>query len=153
MGRPVRYDGQSVSDLGATLAEMLPRARLVTLCPEMAGGLPTPRPPAEITPEHDGGDVLARRAKVVTAAGDDVSHAFLTGAQAALDLAQSQSCTFALLKESSPSCGVSLLHAGHFDGTKRAASGVTATLLRRAGLAVYTEHQIADLARAVKTAL
>ncbi|HHL21981.1 MAG TPA: DUF523 domain-containing protein [Aliiroseovarius sp.] len=152
LGKPVRYDGQSVTDLRALLAKYLPGVTLIALCPEVAGGLPTPRPAAEIAPGQSGSDVLDGKAAVRTKSGDDVSAAFVSGAQAARDLALARSCTFALLKESSPSCGVSRLHSGRFDGHKRAGHGVTAAALQRAGLSVFCEHQIAALVQAVRAA-
>lgn len=67
---------------------------LIPICPEVYGGLPTPRPPAE----RVGGRVL-------TESGADVTAQYQRGAAAALQLAQLYGCEAAILKANSPSCG------------------------------------------------
>lgn len=92
--------------------------RVVPICPEVLGGLPVPRPAAEI--EGGGGrEVLSGAARIRTGAGADVTDAFLRGAEEAARLARAFGAREALLKARSPSCG---------------AAGVAAELLARAGL-------------------
>lgn len=74
LGQPVRYDGRA-SGHPDLLQRWQAEGRVVPLCPEVAGGLPTPRPPAEI-PGGQGGEVLDGLAQVVTVSGEDVSAAF-----------------------------------------------------------------------------
>ncbi|WOI54699.1 DUF523 domain-containing protein [Parvularcula sp. LCG005] len=145
LGQPVRHDGGDKFLAHKALERWRGEGRLVSICPELAGGLPVPRPPAEIDTGFSGGDVLADRAAVRDHQGRDLSDAFIGGAMAAVDLAKEKGCAFALLKESSPSCGVLTIHAGHFDGTKSPGQGVTAALLRRHGVAVFSDEQIDDL--------
>ncbi|MEQ6289535.1 DUF523 domain-containing protein [Vogesella sp. GCM10023246] len=141
LGQPVRYDGHS-KGLPATLRDTLAaRYRLVVICPEVAGGLPTPRPAAEIH-GGDGHAVLRRDATVRTGAGGDVSAEFIAGAAQALQLAQQHGCRIALLKANSPSCGNRQVYSGRFDGQLQDGQGVTAALLGAHGIRVYNETQL-----------
>jgi uncharacterized protein YbbK (DUF523 family) len=146
LGRPVRYDGRSKAVGDPRLARWRDEGRLVLACPEMLGGLPTPRPAAEIEPGATAADVLAGRAAVRTAAGDDVTRAFLAGACATLQLALENGCHLALLQERSPSCGSLERHDGRFDGSTIADDGVTTALLRDRGVEVYGTDRLDDLA-------
>jgi len=87
LGRPVRYDGRGKPLADERLAAWQARGRIVPLCPEGAGGLPTPRPPAEIEPGATAAEVLEGRARILTATGEDVTAPFLAGARIALDTA------------------------------------------------------------------
>lgn len=144
-GQPVRYDGAARPLMHASLARWQAEGRVFAFCPETAAGLPTPRPPAEITPGQDGATVLDGSARVHEATGHDVSAPFLAGAYLALDLARRHNCRFALLMDGSPSCGSSFIYDGHFTGTRHAGQGVTAALLRRNGITVYAPAGFASL--------
>jgi uncharacterized protein YbbK (DUF523 family) len=102
-------------------------ARLVPICPEVVGGLTTPRPAAELV-GGDGADVLAAVASVRTGDGDDVTAAYVRGARAAVELARGVGATRAILKARSPSCG---------------SVGVTAAALRAAGITVESDEDTA----------
>ncbi|MDF8361658.1 DUF523 domain-containing protein [Achromobacter anxifer] len=141
LGNPVRYDGRGAAHDHAVLARWRGEGRVVAVCPEMAGGMPVPRPPAEIEPGSDAGAVLAGRARVVAVSGEDVTQPFVHGAQAALDAARMRGIGIAVLKEGSPSCGSGYVYDGHFAGRRQPGVGVTAELLARAGLRVFSEHQ------------
>ena len=81
LGIACRYDGHSCP--AASLRDMGAKGRLLPICPEVAGGLNTPRPPAEIEGAHgglDGHAVLDGRSRVVCADGADVTTQFVTGA-------------------------------------------------------------------------
>ena len=141
LGQPVRYDGRS-KGLPATLHDTLAaRYRLIVICPEVAGGLPTPRPPAELQ-GGDGHAALRQTATVRSAAGEDVSAEFIAGAQLALQLAQQHGCRIALLKANSPSCGNLQVYSGRFDAQLVDGQGVTAALLSAHGISVYNETQL-----------
>ncbi|MCC0080453.1 MAG: DUF523 domain-containing protein [Rhodobacter sp.] len=146
MGQAVRYDGQAKTLHDRLLTGWRTRGWLVPLCPEVAAGLPIPRPPAEIEPGATAADVLAGRGRVLTDAGQDVTAAFVQGARIALRVAQDRDCRLALLTDASPSCGSTLVHSGHHDGRRTPGAGLTAQLLRTHGIAVFAPHQIADLA-------
>ena len=141
MGEKVRYDGGGKQILHPLLHRWLEEGRLVPICPEVAGGLPVPRPPAEIS--GDGGDsVLRDKALVKTREGKDVTRAFLAGAQAALELARVSGCSLAILKARSPSCGSKNIYDGSFSGSLKAGVGVTAALLQAHGIAVFSEEDL-----------
>ena len=77
LGNPVRYDGRGVPHGDAILARWREEGRVVAVCPEVAGGMPIPRPPAEIDPGENAASVLAGRARVVAVTGDDVTAPFV----------------------------------------------------------------------------
>jgi len=117
----------------------------VPFCPELAGGLGVPRPRAEIQTSagRSGGEaVLDGSARIVTATGADVTDAFVRGATLAADAARARGVRVAILKDGSPSCGSSRIADGSFSGNKVAGDGVTAALLERAGIRVFSERQI-----------
>ena len=142
LGQPVRYDGKGQPLVHPAMERWRNEGRLVTICPEMAGGMPVPRPPAEIEKGASGRDVLEGRARVLEATGGDVTAEFMAGAQKALALAEANGCKYALLIDGSPSCGSVAIYDGSFSGIKHAGNGVTAALLERAGIAVFSPADI-----------
>ena len=138
LGLATRYDGGHCRLDG--LWELAARGLIVPICPEVAGGLPTPRPPAECQ-GGDGAAVLDGRAAVRTCHGDDVTAAFLAGARAALEAARALGIRRALLKEYSPSCGSRWIYDGSFRSRLVPGQGVTAALLRRHGIEVLSEEE------------
>jgi uncharacterized protein YbbK (DUF523 family) len=121
--------GHSRSEAVLALGE---RVRLVPVCPEAAGGLPTPRPAAE----------LGADGRVVTAAGEDVTDHYLRGARHAVEVARAAGIRRAILKARSPSCGSGQV----YDGTHRrvlvAGDGVAAAALKKAGVEVLTDEEL-----------
>ncbi|MGK4476563.1 DUF523 domain-containing protein [Aeromonas molluscorum] len=138
LGQPVRYDGQSKGIISDWLASLGAEGRVLAFCPEVAGGLPTPRPPAERQGEQ-----------VRTGNGLDVTAEFDRGAELALALCLREGIRFALLKEGSPSCGSGRIYNGHFEGVSVPGEGKTTALLRRHGILVFSEEQLAALALAL----
>jgi len=147
LGHRVRYDGGASGPYGQ-LARWQDEGRIIALCPEVAGGLPTPRAPAEI-PGGQGLDVLNGKAPVITSEGEDVTAAFMDGAQQALALVNRHGIRIAILKANSPSCGNVQTYDGSFSGVKVEGQGVTAALLAGAGVQVFSELQLDDAARAL----
>ena len=107
--------------------------RLVRVCPETLGGLPTPRAAAEL--QADG--------SVRTGTGEDVTAAYHRGARAAVALARGVGATAAVLKARSPSCGCHAVYDGSFSRTLVSGQGVTAAALAAAGIAVRDEEDVA----------
>ncbi len=128
LGVPCRYDAAARPP--AELPEELRGQALLPVCPEELGGLATPRPPAELA-GGDGRAVLAGSARVLRAGGEDVTEAFLRGAEAVVELARRGGAGAACLKSKSPSCGVTRTHIG---GEVRPGMGVAAAALERAGV-------------------
>lgn len=141
LGQAVRYDGAAKPAGSAVLARWQAEGRIVPVCPEVAGGLPVPRPAAEIAQGAGGDAVLAGMAPVLCRDGSDVSAAFIGGAQAALALARRHGLRVAVLKEGSPSCGSARIYDGSFSGRSQPGQGVTSALLVAAGLRVFSETQ------------
>lgn len=149
-GLPVRYNGSAKPLLHDAVDRWRAAGRLVTLCPELAGGFQVPRPPAEIENGLDGDDVLDGRARVLEISGGDVSSAYIEGARIALDVALANACRHALLIDGSPSCGSGFVYDGTFSGIRHAGKGVTAALLRRNGIAVYSDREVDALVRDIE---
>ncbi|MGV2121643.1 DUF523 domain-containing protein [Agrobacterium vitis] len=151
MGRPVRYDGKGKPLHHPAIARWQDEGRLVAFCPEQAGGLPTPRPPAEIEQGGNGEDVLQGRARVLEVTGGDVTAEFIAGGSKAVDVALEQGCRYALLIDGSPSCGSGFIYDGSFSGTRHPGFGVTAALLKQAGVAVFSDREIDALEAALSS--
>ncbi|WP_087686650.1 DUF523 domain-containing protein [Pandoraea sp. PE-S2R-1] len=146
LGQPVRYHGRA-APCEAEAAAILERWRkagiIAAVCPEVAGGLPTPRPPAEISAAAGGERVWQQVARVIDDTGADVTAEFIDGAQRALAIAQRHGIRIAVLKEGSPSCGSTFVYDGTFTGARIAGRGVAAALLREHGIEVFSEHMLA----------
>lgn len=151
-GARVRHDGGTRTLENQLLATWRAEGRLVVLCPEMAAGLPSPRPAAEIAPGATAKEVLSGRAGIYDINGLDVTYEMTQGARLATEVAQAEGCRFALLADGSPSCGSTYVHSGDFDGQRHAGEGVVAASLRAAGVAVYAPDQLLDLARDLEEA-
>ncbi|WP_197457640.1 DUF523 domain-containing protein [Snodgrassella sp. CFCC 13594] len=133
-GQKVRYDGRAClcTELGVE-----GDVHQIAFCPEMAAGLPVPRPPAEIQ-GGDGAAVLASKARVIDFQGTDVTEFFVRGAEQALAVAQQHQVKVAILKQNSPSCGCGRIYEGDFSGNLKNGDGVTAALLRQHGIKVVS---------------
>ncbi len=129
IGIGCRYDGKSVINDDAMA--LMEKYTVIPYCPEVYGGLPTPRCPAEIKGNH-----------VITKEGTDVTKQYAAGAKEALRLCKLYDCQYAVLKEKSPSCGSGLIYDGTFTGTLIDDDGMTAKLLKAAGIRVIGESQI-----------
>ncbi len=140
VGERVRYDGKDKGSQHPVLQRWLSEGRVVKVCPEVAGGLAVPRPPAEQQPDG----------RVLTNAGVDVTEAFTRGAAEALRLVKEHGLTIAVLKEGSPSCGSGFIYDGSFSKRRLPGEvGETTRLLRANGVKVFSELQWADAAQAL----
>ena len=104
---------------------------VIPVCPEVMGGLPTPRLPAEIV----GGEVINK-------AGVSVDSEFRLGAMKALEIAKGEKIDLAILQSRSPSCGVKEIYDGTFSGTKIPGRGVFAEQLIQNGFAVMDKEDL-----------
>lgn len=147
LGRRVRYNGSDKLDGHPVLLRWHAEGRIVALCPEVAVGFPTPRPPAEIADGAGGEAVLDGRGRILEATGRDVSALYRDAAELALHLAEREGCRHAVLTDGSPSCGSSFVYDGTFSGIRMSGRGATAALLERNGIRVFAETAIADLDR------
>ncbi len=103
IGLKTRYDGRSKPS--EACLQFLADKRWVPVCPEQLGGLATPRNPAIII-GGDGLDVINGKASVLTRTGDDVSEAFLAGAEQVFKICELQEVAGMCVKARSPSCGL-----------------------------------------------
>jgi uncharacterized protein YbbK (DUF523 family) len=145
LGIACRFDGRSCPN--EKLTTLATRGEVVPICPEVAGGLPTPRLPAEISEAYaglDGHAVWDGRTRVLRSDGVDVTEQFKAGAQAALALARKLGIRRAILKAHSPSCGLGSVHGGQFADTLVSGDGVTAALLKRNEIQVITEEALPE---------
>lgn len=132
LGVCCRYDGATKPN--GEVIKLREKFVLIPICPEVDGGLPTPRTPSERV-----GD------RVLMKDGKDVTENYRLGAEAALERARSFGCTAAVLKARSPSCGSNSTYDGSFSGTLVERDGVAAELLKKNGILVYTEDEIDKL--------
>lgn len=127
LGVGCRYDGASKPN--EKILAWLDRFEWIPVCPEILGGLPTPRIPAE-----------RREDGVFTQDGREVTEQYLRGARETLRLAELYGAKVAVLKARSPSCGRDEIYDGTFSRTLVPGQGIAAELLTRAGLTVFTEE-------------
>ena len=132
VGDKCKYDGHT--NYTPLIKDLLEKYELVPFCPEVEGGLPTPRKPSERK-----GD------RVINNADKDVTRNFQLGAEKALNICKYLNIKIAILKENSPSCGVNQIYDGNFKNKLIKGEGVTTELLRKNGIAVYNENQIEEL--------
>lgn len=132
LGVGCRYDGKSKPADGViALSE---KYELVPVCPEILGGLPTPRIPCEI-----------RDGRVINRRGEDKTAEYIRGAKEVLRLARLLNCTTAVLKKKSPSCGSGEIYDGSFSGKTAKGDGVCAGLLKANGIRILNETEINKL--------
>lgn len=132
LGVNCRYDGGS--NPCPAMAQLMEKCHVVPVCPEMLGGMTTPRLPSE-----------RRGDQVVNRQGEDVTAHFEKGAEEALKIAQLYGAGYAVLKQSSPSCGSQRVYDGSFTGRKIPGQGVAAAMFEKAGIALFDEHQVMQL--------
>ena len=128
-GISCRYDGRD--NLVPKIKALLERNEAIAVCPEVLGGLPTPRIPSEIQPDG----------RVLNQQGDDVTEHFARGAEQAMTICRTHGCTGAILKARSPSCGKGCIYDGSFNGTLVPGNGVFAQKLLDAGIPVMSEEE------------
>lgn len=143
LGEKVRYDGKAATVENNLLAQWQTEGRLVSVCPEVDGGLTIPRLPAEMSGSSNGKDVLMQIASIKRKDGADVTAAFLKGANHALAVAKKHNIKIAVLKDNSPSCASRMIYDGSFSGKKVPGQGVTAALLEENGIKVFSENELA----------
>lgn len=137
LGEQCKYSGGD--NFSPAVAAYLEGKDYLPCCPEQLGGLPTPRPPAEIQ-GGSGPDVLAGSIKIINKEGQDVTAEFIQGAEAALALCHD--AELAILKEGSPSCGVHRIYDGSFSGRKVPGCGVCAALLASKGVLLRSSEDL-----------
>ena len=135
LGVPTRYDGESRPAIDKdTLEKIKEKYEIIPICPEVYGGLPTPRIPSEI-----------RGDRVIMKSGADVTDNFKRGAECVAHIVSQLGCDTALLKERSPSCGVKSVYDGSFSGKLIRGSGALTKMLCKMEIDIYSEEDIDKL--------
>lgn len=132
LGDNVKYNGKNNYD--ERIEKLKELFDIVPICPEVFGGLPTPRIPSEIKGEN-----------VVNEKGKDVTYEFNKGAHKVINIVNFCHVRKALLMDRSPSCGVNKIYNGKFNGTLIDGMGYTAKLLKAKGVQLYTLDNIDEL--------
>ncbi len=114
LGINCKYNG--LHNLNFDVIDYIREKEIVLICPEVFGGLGTPRIPSEI--QKDG--------RILNKAGIDVSLNFDKGRRYALELLKESNCKQVILKDGSPSCGYKTIYDGTFNNKKINGLGVTA---------------------------
>lgn len=135
LGENVKYDGGH-NDIrtDSFMRQLLKENLLVSICPEVEGGLETPRSPVELINN-----------KAINQEGEDKTLFFEQGAQKALELCNKYNIKYAILKFRSPSCGSDIIYDGTFTHTFTQGDGITVKLLKKNGIKVYNEKNLEEL--------
>ena len=136
VGVNCRYDGKN--SYSEKVAEFLSDKEYVALCPEELGGLSTPRAPSSFV-GGTGEEILSGNAKLIDSNKVERTDEFIRGAEKSLEVTKKKGVTHAILKERSPSCGVKEVFLG---GKRIEGMGVTAALLKRESIVVFSDEEI-----------
>ena len=131
LGERCKYSGGS--NLDERVAALAREHILIPVCPEISGGLPTPRTPAEI-----------RDGRAVTKDGRDVTEEFVRGAERTMETVRREKPDLIILQPRSPSCGKGRIYDGSFTGRLTDGSGFFAAMAEKEGYKVATPDEIGD---------
>ena len=123
MGTNCKYSGGN--NYNEKVIEFVKGHEVIPVCPEVAGGLPTPRIPCEIV-----------NGVVTNAEGESKDREYRAGAEKCLKIAKEKEIDMAILQSRSPSCGVNQIYDGTFSGTRISGSGIFASMLKEHGFKV-----------------
>ena len=127
-GKNCRYNGKASTS--EKIVKLVKEGKAIKVCPEILGGLKTPRPPTEI-----------QNKMIITKEGIDLTKQFVLGAKTALKIAKENGCTQAILKSKSPSCGSIKIYDGTFSGKLIAGEGIFCTLLKKNQIKIISEKE------------
>ncbi|MBR6071466.1 MAG: DUF523 domain-containing protein [Acholeplasmatales bacterium] len=132
LGNNCKYNGGN--NYNVLVEELKKKYEIISICPEVMGGLSIPRVPSE-----------SINGTVINKDGEDVTRYFMSGSKKVLDIVKSENIKIAVLKDGSPSCGSSYIYDGTFSGNKISGMGMTAKLLKLFGVKIYSENNIEEL--------
>lgn len=139
IGEKCRYDGND--SLNMKVVNFLKGKNFIAFCPEVLGGLPTPRIPAEIK-GGDGKNVLKGECKIINKNGEDVTDYYLVGAKAVLEILKKHRVNLVIARQLSPACGKGKIYDGSFTGNIIEGNGIATQLLLNEGICVITEDNL-----------
>ena len=129
LGDNCKYNGGN--NYSGKVAEFVKGHEVISVCPEVMGGLPTPRESSEIV------DGVVRHKD-----GVSVDEEFRRGAESALKKVLENEVELVILQSRSPSCGVKQIYDGTFSGTLVPGQGVFAKLLAENGIEVMDVSEL-----------
>ncbi|MCR5790720.1 MAG: DUF523 domain-containing protein [Lachnospiraceae bacterium] len=129
LGDDCKYNGGN--NFSEKVAEFVKGQEVIPICPEVMGGLSTPREPSEIV----NGIVKHRD-------GSSVDAEFRKGARLALKKVIDSGAELVILQSRSPSCGASSIYDGTFSGTLIQGQGVFAKLLTENNIKVLDVSEL-----------
>lgn len=132
LGYKCRYNGETQTE--EKIMALAEKFNLIPVCPEILGGLMTPRPAAE----RQGNSIIDKQ-------GNDVTKEFILGAERTADIAVANACKQAVLKARSPSCGCGIIYDGTFTGKRIVGNGVTADKLLQMNINIVNENALHNL--------
>lgn len=135
MGENVKYNGGHNAISHPWLKRLAEEGALLSLCPEVLGGMSIPRIPSEI---------LQDTTTIINQNGEDVSHFFTLGAQKTLQYVHEEGIVMAILKARSPSCGKGFIYDGTFSRSMVVGFGITCKLLQDNGVRVFSEEELEE---------
>lgn len=130
LGETCRYDGKGCPN--EEVINYIKDKQVYMVCPEVLGGLPTPRSSCEIVC----GEVISKEGKNCTTE-------YMKGAKQVLELAKSNHIDTAILKSKSPSCGYGEIYDGSFSSKLVKGNGICAEMLANNGINVINSDKIA----------
>jgi len=137
LGEKVKYNGKDNKLIASQLEKISKKYQIISFCPEVEGGLPTPRVPCEA--------ISIDPLKIINKNGNEKTKEFILGAKKTLELCKKENITIALLKANSPSCSSEYIYDGTFTSTKIKNDGVTSALLKKHNIKIYDENKIDEL--------
>lgn len=127
LGINCKYNGKS--NYNEDIIKLKEKYEIIPICPEVLGGLPTPRIPSEIINN-----------KVINQEGTNVTLEYVTGANKALQILKENNIKIAILKAKSPSCGKGEIYDGTFSHIIIEGNGITAKLFLENDILVLNEY-------------
>lgn len=129
LGQDCKYNGKN--NYSKNVMDYIKGHEIISVCPEVMGGLPIPRVPAEIV-----NDI------VIDKNGKNVNDQFVLGTERAYKLAEENLIDLAILKAKSPSCGYKEIYDGTFSGKLIEGNGLFAKKLIENGYKVMNENDL-----------
>lgn len=132
LGNNCKYNGGN--NYNILVEELKKKYEIISICPEVMGGLSIPRVPSECL-----------NGSVINKDGVDVTRYFMSGSKKVLNIVRNENIKIAVLKDGSPSCGSTYIYDGTFSGNRISGMGMTAKLLKLFGVKIYNENNIEEL--------
>ncbi len=132
LGKNCKYNGGN--NYNEAIVEFLKDKEVIAVCPEVMGGLPTPRKPSEIV-----------HGVVTNTEGVSVDNEFRQGAKVAMDLIKDEEIECAILQSRSPSCGIKQIYDGTFSKRLIEGQGIFAEQLAKKEIKLIDSDEFANL--------